>query len=136
MPPWKKTHTDSPGPTGVDYDTFLPSSSNDDRGLWFLHEEVNRMCGDINSPPEQSNEKTIKIDTEVDVIKSFEEQVIVDGKNSLYIVIRRGASLDRTLALWRRAAAKVTAEHVELNSLERMALMMEPLPVNSWHLLL
>jgi hypothetical protein len=74
--------------------------------------EINRLYGDTSSLPGQSNEKTIKIDTEVDVIKSLEKQVIVDGRNSLFIVIRRGATLDRALTMWRRAAAKVTAEHV------------------------
>ena len=124
MPPQKKAHTDanvdvisiqdSPGPSGVDYSTCPPSSSNDDRGLWFLHEEINRLYGDTStsSPPEQSNEKIVTIDTEADVIKSLEEQVIVDGKLFLFIVIRRGATLERALTMWRRASAKVTPEHV------------------------
>lgn len=91
MPPQKNAHTDknddvisiqdSPGPSGVDHSSF---SSNDDRGLWFLHEEINRLYGDTSSPPEKSNEKIVTIDTEADVIKSLKDQVIVDGKLSLY----------------------------------------------------
>ena len=47
------------------------------------------------------------------VILALEEKVIStdDGTDSLYIVVRRKAQLERKLNLWKRATNKVTPEH-------------------------
>ena len=122
MPPVKQNHTeidylpiqDRPGPSGLSNSTTnsTTSKTDDDRGSWFLQDELDRLYGDTVPQQSDDSNESIKIDTEVDVIKALKKQVIIDGKNSMYIVIRRGAPLDRSLSLWRRAASKVTPEHV------------------------
>lgn len=82
---------------------------------WFYYDEIDRLYGTGDSPHTNKviePSKDLVPGCDVDIIKSLQKKVIVDGKKSLYIVIRRGATLDRVLTLWRRAATKVNPDHV------------------------
>ena len=46
------------------------------------------------------------------MILALDEKVTSNGKDSLYIVVRRKAALERKLKLWQRAIKNVTPEHV------------------------
>ena len=46
------------------------------------------------------------------MILALEEKVISNGKDSLYIVVRRKTQLDRKLKLWQRATKKVSPDHI------------------------
>jgi len=54
-----------------------------------------------------------EIKDEASVIQTLQKRVIPEGEEcSMYIVVRRGSPLQRTLNLWKRAALKVSPEHV------------------------
>lgn len=60
---------------------------------------------------ELDKEKTL-FTKDCQVILALEEKVISNGRDSLYIVVRRKAQLERKLNLWQRATNKVSPEHV------------------------
>ena len=43
---------------------------------------------------------------------ALEEKVISNGRDSLYVVVRRKTQLDRKLKLWQRATKKVSPDHI------------------------
>lgn len=49
---------------------------------------------------------------ECQVILALEKRVVSDGKDSVFIVIRRKAQLERKLQLWNRATSQLSPEHV------------------------
>jgi hypothetical protein len=60
---------------------------------------------------ELDKEKTL-FTKDCQVILALEEKVISNGRDSLYIVVRRKAQLERKLNLWQRATNKVSPEHI------------------------
>ena len=97
---------------------------------WFLDEELNRLYGDgaipnecyEGSSPSDTNNSTnnSSIENDIDIRNAVKSKVIVDGKTTVYIVVRRAASLNRVLCLWQRATTKVSPEHI-LREEEKMA---------------
>lgn len=61
---------------------------------------------------DQDGDDNVEIKDEASVINALEKKVITDGKDSVYMVVRRNAPLERNLKLWQRAADKVSPEHV------------------------
>lgn len=87
-------------------------------GSSFLEEELNRMYGDggildnenRNDGFETGTDSSIENGT--DIRDALKKKVIDNEKQSMFIVVRRGAPLSRMLCLWQRAAKKVSAQHV------------------------
>ena len=88
---------------------------------WFLEEELNRLYGEgaipfecyhsssLNDTNNSTDNSSIENDT--DIRNAVKSKVIIDGKTTVYIVVRRAASLNRVLYLWQRATTKVSPEH-------------------------
>ena len=58
------------------------------------------------------DKEEIPFTNECQVIMALEEKVISNGRDSLYVVVRRKTQLDRKLKLWQRATKKVSPDHI------------------------
>ncbi|KAL9961148.1 hypothetical protein ACROYT_G030041 [Oculina patagonica] len=108
---------EEPGCSKASAFTHFPSDSekieiesiqikSDEQFAWSLQEELNRET----SGDESNHANYSTINDEVGVLNALEEKVIKD-KGSLFLVIRRGAPLERVLHLWRRETRKISPDH-------------------------
>ena len=58
------------------------------------------------------DKEEIPFTNECQVIMALEEKVISNGRDSLYVVVRRKTQLDRKLKLWQRATKIVSPDHI------------------------
>ena len=58
------------------------------------------------------DKEEIPFTNECQVIMALEEKVISNGRDSLYVVVRRKTQLDRKLKLWQMATKKVSPDHI------------------------
>jgi len=108
-PQTTSTSTSVPSCSGM---TASSTTSIDDKGSWFVLDELNRIFNQADSLQQPEQPQSSEPDSAASIVKLLEEQVVADGKISLYIVIRRGVSVSRAISLWNRATSKVNPIHV------------------------
>ena len=101
-----------PGPSVVDLATNDAEDTqirNDEQVARSLQEAFNRDF-DRETSHLLGSVDCSTIDDQAGILKVLEEKVIRE-KESLFLVVRRGAPLERVLNLWRRESRKISPEH-------------------------
>lgn len=101
----------APDPSGCS--SWVPLSDDHAKELQIKHDEqvALELQKELEEDMSDTERLNVEIKDEASVIYALEKRVIQDGEDSMFIVVGRGAQLERVLSLWQRAAKKKSPDH-------------------------